>query len=56
MAHAQQAWRGLPVGTVEINNVFGGAEMTTMMVVHWSTELVSRESATTDDRTRETRC
>lgn len=25
MAHAQQAWRTLPVGTVKINNVFGGA-------------------------------
>jgi succinate-semialdehyde dehydrogenase/glutarate-semialdehyde dehydrogenase len=25
MAHAQQAWRELPVGTVKINNVFGGA-------------------------------
>jgi acyl-CoA reductase-like NAD-dependent aldehyde dehydrogenase len=25
MAHAQQAWRALPVGTVKINDVFGGA-------------------------------
>lgn len=25
MARAQEAWRGLPVGTVKINNVFGGA-------------------------------
>jgi succinate-semialdehyde dehydrogenase/glutarate-semialdehyde dehydrogenase len=25
MAHAQQAWRELPVGTVKVNNVFGGA-------------------------------
>ncbi|MDT5146321.1 MAG: succinate-semialdehyde dehydrogenase / glutarate-semialdehyde dehydrogenase [Mycobacterium sp.] len=25
MAHAQEAWRSLPVGTVKINNVFGGA-------------------------------
>jgi acyl-CoA reductase-like NAD-dependent aldehyde dehydrogenase len=25
MAHAQLAWRRLPVGTVKINNVFGGA-------------------------------
>jgi succinate-semialdehyde dehydrogenase / glutarate-semialdehyde dehydrogenase len=25
MAHAQQAWRSLPVGTVKINAVFGGA-------------------------------
>jgi acyl-CoA reductase-like NAD-dependent aldehyde dehydrogenase len=25
MAHAQQAWRALPVGTVKINAVFGGA-------------------------------
>ena len=25
MAHAQAAWRELPVGTVKINNVFGGA-------------------------------
>ncbi|MBO4236161.1 aldehyde dehydrogenase family protein [Pseudonocardia alni] len=25
MAHAQHAWRSLPVGTVKINNVFGGA-------------------------------
>ncbi|MDQ4119821.1 MAG: aldehyde dehydrogenase family protein, partial [Actinomycetota bacterium] len=25
MAHAQQAWARLPVGTVKINNVFGGA-------------------------------
>ncbi len=25
MAHAQQAWRDLPVGTVKINDVFGGA-------------------------------
>ena len=25
MAHAQDAWRSLPVGTVKINNVFGGA-------------------------------
>lgn len=25
MAHAQQAWRELPAGTVKINNVFGGA-------------------------------
>jgi succinate-semialdehyde dehydrogenase / glutarate-semialdehyde dehydrogenase len=25
MAHAQVAWRALPVGTVKINNVFGGA-------------------------------
>lgn len=25
MAHAQQAWRSLPVGTVKINSVFGGA-------------------------------
>lgn len=25
MAHAQQAWRSLPVGTVTINAVFGGA-------------------------------
>ena len=25
MAHAQRAWRELPVGTVKINNVFGGA-------------------------------
>lgn len=52
MAHAQDAWRSLPVGAVKINNVFGGApgaggtgfgfgpelldEMTTMKVVHWS--------------------
>ena len=52
MAHAQEAWRSLPVGTVKINNVFGGApgaggtgfgfgpelldEMTTVKVVHWS--------------------
>ena len=25
MAHAQEAWRELPVGTVKINDVFGGA-------------------------------
>jgi acyl-CoA reductase-like NAD-dependent aldehyde dehydrogenase len=25
MGHAQQAWRTLPVGTVKINAVFGGA-------------------------------
>jgi acyl-CoA reductase-like NAD-dependent aldehyde dehydrogenase len=25
MAHAQEAWRELPVGTVKVNNVFGGA-------------------------------
>ena len=25
MAHAQEAWRSLPVGTVKINAVFGGA-------------------------------
>lgn len=25
MAHAQQAWRSLPVGTVKVNAVFGGA-------------------------------
>ena len=25
IAHAQQAWRELPVGTVKINSVFGGA-------------------------------
>ncbi len=25
MSHAQQAWRELPVGTVKVNNVFGGA-------------------------------
>jgi succinate-semialdehyde dehydrogenase/glutarate-semialdehyde dehydrogenase len=25
MAHAQTAWRALPVGTVKVNNVFGGA-------------------------------
>jgi acyl-CoA reductase-like NAD-dependent aldehyde dehydrogenase len=25
MAHAQNAWRTLPVGTVKINAVFGGA-------------------------------
>ena len=25
MAHAQEAWRTLPVGTVKINSVFGGA-------------------------------
>lgn len=25
MVHAQEAWRSLPVGTVKINNVFGGA-------------------------------
>ncbi|OBG24658.1 aldehyde dehydrogenase [Mycobacterium sp. 852002-51057_SCH5723018] len=25
MAHAQEAWRSLPVGTVKINSVFGGA-------------------------------
>jgi acyl-CoA reductase-like NAD-dependent aldehyde dehydrogenase len=25
MAHAQQAWRELPAGTVKVNNVFGGA-------------------------------
>jgi acyl-CoA reductase-like NAD-dependent aldehyde dehydrogenase len=25
MAHAQQAWRELPTGTVKVNNVFGGA-------------------------------
>lgn len=25
MAHAQEAWRSLPVGTVKINDVFGGA-------------------------------
>lgn len=25
LAHAQQAWRALPVGTVKINDVFGGA-------------------------------
>jgi succinate-semialdehyde dehydrogenase/glutarate-semialdehyde dehydrogenase len=25
MAHAQTAWRELPVGTVKVNNVFGGA-------------------------------
>ena len=25
MAHAQEAWRALPVGTVKINAVFGGA-------------------------------
>jgi succinate-semialdehyde dehydrogenase/glutarate-semialdehyde dehydrogenase len=25
MSHAQRAWRQLPVGTVKINNVFGGA-------------------------------
>ncbi len=25
MAHAQRAWRSLPVGTVKINDVFGGA-------------------------------
>jgi succinate-semialdehyde dehydrogenase/glutarate-semialdehyde dehydrogenase len=26
MRHAQQAWRTLPVGTVKINNVYGGAQ------------------------------
>jgi len=25
MAHAQQAWRDLPVGTVKVNAAFGGA-------------------------------
>jgi succinate-semialdehyde dehydrogenase/glutarate-semialdehyde dehydrogenase len=25
MAHAQRAWRELPVGTVKVNAVFGGA-------------------------------
>jgi acyl-CoA reductase-like NAD-dependent aldehyde dehydrogenase len=25
MARAQEAWRGLPVGTVKVNAVFGGA-------------------------------
>jgi acyl-CoA reductase-like NAD-dependent aldehyde dehydrogenase len=25
MAHAQEAWRALPVGTVKVNAVFGGA-------------------------------
>jgi acyl-CoA reductase-like NAD-dependent aldehyde dehydrogenase len=25
LAHAQRAWRELPVGTVKINDVFGGA-------------------------------
>jgi acyl-CoA reductase-like NAD-dependent aldehyde dehydrogenase len=25
MSHAQQAWRDLPVGTVKVNAVFGGA-------------------------------
>jgi acyl-CoA reductase-like NAD-dependent aldehyde dehydrogenase len=25
MAHAQRAWRELPVGTVKVNEVFGGA-------------------------------
>jgi succinate-semialdehyde dehydrogenase / glutarate-semialdehyde dehydrogenase len=25
MAHAQTAWRALPVGTVKVNDVFGGA-------------------------------
>jgi acyl-CoA reductase-like NAD-dependent aldehyde dehydrogenase len=25
MAHAQEAWRALPVGTVKVNSVFGGA-------------------------------
>jgi betaine-aldehyde dehydrogenase len=25
MAHAQRAWRELPVGTVKVNHVFGGA-------------------------------
>jgi succinate-semialdehyde dehydrogenase/glutarate-semialdehyde dehydrogenase len=25
MAHAQEAWRSLPVGTVKVNAVFGGA-------------------------------
>ena len=25
MSHAQRAWRELPVGTVKINGVFGGA-------------------------------
>ena len=25
MAHAQRAWRELPVGTVKVNDVFGGA-------------------------------
>jgi acyl-CoA reductase-like NAD-dependent aldehyde dehydrogenase len=25
MAHAQAAWRELPVGTVKVNDVFGGA-------------------------------
>jgi acyl-CoA reductase-like NAD-dependent aldehyde dehydrogenase len=25
MAHAQTAWRALPVGTVKVNAVFGGA-------------------------------
>ena len=25
MAHAQAAWRAMPVGTVKVNNVFGGA-------------------------------
>jgi succinate-semialdehyde dehydrogenase/glutarate-semialdehyde dehydrogenase len=25
MSHAQQAWRELPVGTVKVNAVFGGA-------------------------------
>ena len=25
MAHAQEAWRALPVGTVKVNDVFGGA-------------------------------
>ncbi|MFS8099046.1 aldehyde dehydrogenase family protein [Lentzea alba] len=41
MQHAQQAWRALPVSTVKINAVFGGAggsdlldEMTTTKVVH----------------------
>jgi hypothetical protein len=25
MAHAQEAWRSLPVGTVKVDSVFGGA-------------------------------
>lgn len=25
MAHAREAWHTLPVGTVKVNNVFGGA-------------------------------
>jgi len=61
MADAQEAWRSLPVGTVKIYKVFGGAPGGALSrAAHWSPPgdrpLISRESATTDVCTRETGC